>query len=245
MPKHNGIITYNANTFMIIFTWSFDIILFVVGVKMLQIFLKSLLIGYSGAVMPGSLLTYTIDKSLKNGPKSGLLISIGHVLLELILVFLALFGLGKYLGSKTAQMIIGIAGGFVLILFSIQMLRDVYRQKIKLDLDEGSSRQGNLILGGAVISASNPYFTFWWAVVGLGLIMESYNRFGIAGVTAFYIGHILSDISWFGFISLIVSKTKHLISLRLYKGIIIFLGLCLTAFGISFIYSGILKIIAG
>jgi threonine/homoserine/homoserine lactone efflux protein len=89
-------------------------------IKLIQIFLKSLIIGYSGALMPGSLLTYTIDKSIRNGAKAGLIISIGHALLELILVLLLLFGFGRYLGTELAKTIIGIAGGLVLSLFGIK-----------------------------------------------------------------------------------------------------------------------------
>lgn len=195
--------------------------------------------------MPGSMLTYTIDKSLKKGARSGLLISLGHVLLELLLVILVLVGIGRYLKTDTAQIIIGIAGGCVLIYFGYLMVKDVYYNRIKLDFEDekADSKYGNLLLGGALISAANPYFIFWWAVVGLGLIMEAYNKLGIIGVGLFYIGHIISDLSWYGLVSLIVSKTRHLISLKVYRGIIIFLAICLGGFGFSFLYSSILKIV--
>lgn len=59
---------------------------------MIAIFIKSLLIGYSGAIMPGSMLTYTIDKSMRHGAKSGLLVSLGHSLIELFLVMFLFMG---------------------------------------------------------------------------------------------------------------------------------------------------------
>jgi len=80
-----------------------------------DIFLQSFIIGFSGAMMPGSLLTYTIDKSMKSGPKAGVLVSLGHALLELALVILLFFGIGKYLETPVAQTIIGILGGAVLV----------------------------------------------------------------------------------------------------------------------------------
>ena len=40
---------------------------------MVEIFFKSMLIGYSGAIMPGSLLTYVVEKSIKTGAKAGIL----------------------------------------------------------------------------------------------------------------------------------------------------------------------------
>jgi len=211
---------------------------------LLEIFISSLLIGYSGAIMPGSMLTYTIDKSIKNGAKSGFLISTGHVLLELILIVLVMFGLGKYLSSEFAQTFIGIAGGVVLAFFGITMIRDVVKSKVSVNFNEGSEKgYGNMLVGGAVISASNPYFIFWWAVVGLGLIMNSYNSFGIIGVAAFYTGHIISDISWYGFISTLISKTRSFFNLKVYKAVIAFLGLCLLGFGISFLYAGLKHVV--
>ena len=57
------------------------------------IFLTSLAIGFSGAVSPGPLLTYTITESLKKGFIAGPLISVGHALIELVLVIV--FALGR------------------------------------------------------------------------------------------------------------------------------------------------------
>jgi threonine/homoserine/homoserine lactone efflux protein len=47
--------------------------------------------------MPGTLLTYTLDMSLKKGIKAGFLIPLGHVILEAFVVLLLLLGLSKYI----------------------------------------------------------------------------------------------------------------------------------------------------
>ena len=59
---------------------------------MLLIFLTAMVIGFSGAMMPGSLLTYTIRQSLSVGPSAGFLITAGHAFLEIILIFLIFLG---------------------------------------------------------------------------------------------------------------------------------------------------------
>lgn len=205
---------------------------------MIELFLQSLLIGYSGAIMPGSLLTYTLDKSIKSGTKAGLMASIGHALLELVLVILIFSGIGKYLGTTTAQLVIGMLGGIVLVLFGAGMIKDIYLGKVSIDFKnepDGKYGYGNILIGGALISASNPYFIVWWAAVGLGLIMNAYNAFGLFGVILFYIGHIMSDITWYVFVSALISKTRKFINLKVYKIIIAFLGICLIGFGINFI----------
>lgn len=211
---------------------------------MLEIFIQSLLIGYSGAIMPGSLLTYTLDKSIKTGAKAGLMISIGHALLELILVILILLGIGQYLGTAFAQLIIGILGGIVLLFFGICMVKDSLLGKVSIDFtNEANVKSGNLVIGSALVSAANPYFIVWWAAIGLGLIMNAYNTFGLIGVSLFYLGHILSDFTWYTFISLLVSKTRTFINLKVYKVIIAILGISLIGFGTSFLISSA-KIIA-
>ncbi|MDP4092227.1 MAG: LysE family transporter [Bacillota bacterium] len=214
---------------------------------MIQLFFTSVVIGYSGALMPGSLLTYTIDKSIKSGVKSGLLISLGHSVLEFFLVILLLFGIGKYLGTSAAKTAIGIVGGGFLSYLGIRMVRDAILNRLELNIEESHDTSGNksLLLGGALISASNPYFIFWWAVVGLGLILNSYKSFGILGVLVFYIGHIFTDISWYTFISYIVAKTRKLINIRIYRVVIILLGGFMVFFGLSFLYGALKPVLTG
>lgn len=207
---------------------------------MIAIFLQSLIIGYSGAIMPGSMLTYTIDKSIRHGSKSGLFVSLGHAFLELLLVMFLFVGAGKFLVTDISRTIIGTIGGIVLVYMGFGMIKDVYLNKISLDTRISSDeKQGNMLLAGAVLSASNPYFIIWWSAVSLPLIMNAYASFGVIGILIFYIGHIISDISWFTFVSVIVSKTRSLINIKLYKFIIILLAACLVCFGGRFFYSSI------
>jgi len=205
---------------------------------MVEILIQSLLIGYSGAVMPGSLLTYTLDQSIKSGVKAGLMVSIGHSLLELLLVTMIFFGMGQLLSSTPAQILIGLLGGIVLIVLGTGMVRESVTGKLVVDHSlSPPTRSRSMIFCGAVISAASPYFTVWWAVVGMGLIMNAYNTFGFIGVVLFYLGHISADFSWYLFVSWLVSKTRAFISLKFYKALIILLGLCLLGFGAGFIWN--------
>jgi threonine/homoserine/homoserine lactone efflux protein len=208
---------------------------------MITIFLKSLLIAYSGAIMPGSVFTYTIDRSLRHGVKTGLLVSLGHALLELLLVGLIFIGLGKYLAADATSTGIGLIGGLVLGYLGFGMIRDVYLNRIRLDIDQQETdKQGNMFWAGMVLSATNPYFLIWWSAVGLALITSAYNSFGIIGIAIFYLGHIMGDISWYIFVSALVSKSRHLINIKAYKTIIIVLALCLIVFGVNF-FAGSLR----
>lgn len=202
---------------------------------MVTIFLQSILIGYSGAVMPGSLLTYTLDQSLKSGMKAGFMVSLGHIFLELLLVILIFLGFGQYLNTILAQILIGLCGGIILVFMGSQMIRDSWSGKVTIALSTTApAKNRSIMLGGALISAAKHYFIIWWVVVGLGLIMNAFNTFGFGGVLLFYLGHILADFSWYLLVSWMVSKTRAFLSAKVYRLIIGGLGLCLIGFGIGF-----------
>ena len=211
---------------------------------MTLIFLKSLLIGYSGAIMPGPMFTYTVEKSIKNGVKTGILVSAGHSILELALIIVIFFGAGKYLSNSIAITAIGLVGGITLVYMGFEMIRDIYLKRVTFDtVSKDSSKHGNMLVAGVVLSATNPYFIIWWSAVGLALIMSAYSTFGIVGILIFYIGHILADISWFTLVAALISKTKHLINMKIYNGVVVALAGCLIYFGTSFFWNSISNII--
>lgn len=206
---------------------------------MALLFLTALAVAFSGAMMPGPMLTYTISQSLNNGPHAGLIITIGHALLELVLIILIFLGFGVILQSNTAQTVIGIIGGALLIYMGATMIIEAAKNKIYINISDTKSNNRNMIFAGFAISAANPYFLLWWAVIGLGFLLQAYKSFGIAGVSLFYIGHILADFIWYGIISLIVGKTRRFIKENIYRVIIIVLGGLLVCFGGSFIINAI------
>ena len=78
----------------------------------------------------------------------------------------------------------------------------------------------SLVLTGALISLANPYWSLWWATLGLGFLAQA-REFGLSGIAFFYSGHIFADFLWYSLISLAVSKGKTYLSPKLYRGIII------------------------
>lgn len=205
---------------------------------MFLIFLSALAVGFSGAMMPGSLLTYTIRKSMSHGPRAGFIIAAGHAILELFLISLIFLGFDTVLKSSTAQIGIGIAGGLMLVYMGIDMILNSIRNKVSISLDEGNTGKYGMLVSGFIISAANPYFILWWAIVGLGFIMQSYNALAFSGVIIYYLGHIMADFIWYGFISTIVGTTRKFFNHKIYRILIAVLGLLLVFFGGKFVFEG-------
>jgi len=205
---------------------------------MVAILLSSMALAFSGSVMPGPLLTYTIRQSLVEGGKSGFLIIIGHALLELALIVLIFFGFDIILQSDAAQIAIGLVGGALLGYMGAEMLYSAVRNRLKIDT-EGRKGSRSMVVSGAVISAMNPYFLIWWAIIGLGFLLKAYQGFGIPGVAAFYVGHISIDFLWYGGISVIIGKTRRFISQNIYRVIVGVLGGVLLYFGATFFINAV------
>jgi len=58
-------------------------------------------------------------------------------------------------------------------------------------------------------SLSNPYWTLWWATIGLGYLAAA-MKFGLKGVVVFFWGHILADYTWYALISVGITRGKRL-----------------------------------
>jgi len=210
---------------------------------MFLLFLSAFAVGLSGAMMPGSLLTYTIRKSLSSGPRSGFIIAAGHALLELILVIVIFLGFDRFLQAEPIQIGIGIIGGILLSWMGLDMIISSAKNKVSVQADQEQARAGNMIISAILISAANPYFLLWWAVVGLGFIMQSYESFGLAGVAVYYFGHISADIGWYGLVSAVVGTTRRFISEKLYRIILVILGALLIFFGGKFAFEAVKAIV--
>jgi len=205
------------------------------------IFFSSFIIAMSGALMPGPLLTVTISESTRRGAIAGPLMILGHGILELALVLALLAGLAPLLMREDVFIGIALAGGCILMWMAVSMFKSIPGLHLNLVADE-KKKSRNLILAGILFSLANPYWTIWWASIGLGYILHSV-KFGVLGVAAFYLGHILADLAWYAFISVGVAKGRRFFSDTVYRRLIGGCASFLVIFACYFFYSGIDKLI--
>jgi threonine/homoserine/homoserine lactone efflux protein len=207
------------------------------------IFITSFIVALSGALMPGPLLTTTIGESSQYGSRAGPLLMVGHAVLELALVALLFLGLAPLLTSTRVTASIGIAGGCILFWLAYGMFRSLPR--LSLDAKPSTKRgyHGRLITSGVLVSLSNPYWTIWWATIGLAYVLQS-RLFGVVGVIVFFIGHILADFVWYSLVSLTVGKGRSCFTPLTYRGLVLICALFLVGFAIWFLYGGIKAFIA-
>jgi threonine/homoserine/homoserine lactone efflux protein len=211
------------------------------------IFSLALIVALSGAMVPGPLFTYTIIKTL-NTKRRGFLVGAwvigGHALLETAIIVCILLGFSTFLKNKLIIRIIAVLGAGFLLYMGITIIKDVVQNRIPKMLNaesrferEGSSRRrfqlSNPVLGGILVSMSNPYWWIWWATVGFGFMLKYQISFrNWPALVSFLIGHEMGDLLWYLLISTLVFMGRHRINEKTYRIILLFCSVVIIGFGI-------------
>lgn len=191
--------------------------------------LKTIFISLSGVMAPGAVTAATIAQGTRNR-WAGARIAVGHGIIEIPLIFLLMLGLYLFFQNPTVKVVIGLAGGAFLLWMGIGLLRE-----IKKPVGDGQVLYtAGPIATGFMLSATNPYFLFWWATVGLNLALGG-KELGFAALVLFAVVHWMCDLVWLTILSLAAFHGATLLSPKKQKWILGACGLALVVFGLLFI----------
>jgi len=198
----------------------------------LELFLiEVVVISLSGVMAPGPVTAAAIGMGTRSR-YAGMLIAVGHGIVEFPLMVLIVLGLGRILKLSTAQIIIGLAGGAFLLLMAIQMLKSLRAAEEQ----QTETTKSTPVLTGIILSASNPYFLVWWATVGLTLATTA-TGIGIWAFVVFAIVHWLCDLIWLSALSWASFKGSVLLGPRVMRIVLMICAIALFFFGLFFIYN--------
>jgi threonine/homoserine/homoserine lactone efflux protein len=147
-------------------------------------------ISLSGVMAPGPMTTATIAAGAKNR-HAGILLALGHAVIEFPLMLLIVAGMGALFESEKVKIGIGLTGGVFLVLLALSMLRDL---KKNIHPSDKPNQKGPLATG-IILTAGNPYFLLWWATIGLALATQAV-QFGKLAFVLFALIHWLCDLIW-------------------------------------------------
>jgi threonine/homoserine/homoserine lactone efflux protein len=191
----------------------------------------------SGVMMPGPMFTVTLAKSLKS-PWAGVLVSLGHAVVEVPLILLVYFGLANFFQNEILKLVLSVVGGSMII----WMGYDLFRARRRLSR-EGKETSYNAFMAGILMSGLNPFFLLWWVTVGSLLLLNFRNAVGSWGLPFFIIVHWLCDLVWLSIVSLTIYRTHKFWGEKVQEWVFIILSLALLYFGGQFIVKGIIAYI--
>jgi threonine/homoserine/homoserine lactone efflux protein len=193
----------------------------------------------SGVLAPGPLLFANLACATHHGKWSGIKVSCGHAIVELLLIIIISTGIFTIDVGKKYASAISLVGGVAILVFAGSQIATLL---LKKNLQDGTRRiVGNKgpFFVGISFSALNPFFILWWLTAGLKLISDSAEFGAITGLIILFATHIWMDYAWLALTAYLSSKGSSLLNSQLYRVILLGLAGLLVYYGISFIVQGI------
>lgn len=200
---------------------------------MLNLLLQTVAISLSGVMAPGPITAATLVAGSRSR-HAGLLVALGHAVVEFPLIGLLVMGMGQFLGSSGARAGISLAGGAVLALMGVQLLLSLRHAAA----GRTASAERRPVMIGIILTATNPYFHVWWLTVGLGLALQA-AEFGITTLALFAVVHWLCDVVWLEVLSSVGFKGAEVFGERATRVVTAVCGTVLLGFGAKFLYDGL------
>lgn len=226
-----------------------------------NVFSVTFLLGLAGAMSPGALLSYTIVKSLEAKKKAflvGFFISLGHAMVEILLIFILLAGVESFISQPIVLIFIGIFGGGLLFFFGSQILLDIKNNRIDtsfltstesqelspIDNSKTKLYSRHPVLGSILFLMSNPYWWLWWATVGVSIMIE--NAVGFSNPSAIWgliIGKELGVFLWYVSIATALGFSSKFMTRKVYLAILILCAVFMSSYGIYLAISPIVTLL--
>ena len=207
----------------------------------IAVFVFSFSMAIGAVLSPGPVTTAIISQTPRLGWITGPLVSIGHALLEFLMVILITLGLSGILGAPSVQAGIALLGGLLLLWMAGEMFFNVIRGKMLLptggQADEKASF-GRMLSLGVVASLSNPFWYAWWMTAAAVYLLQA-KAVGWMPVAGFYFGHISADFLWNTMLSTVVGTGKKWINDRIYMVLISLCSAFLVYMAFQFLITGI------
>jgi len=197
--------------------------------------------------MPGPLLSVTVAEAARRGFWAGPLLMVGHGALELATIIALALGLGAALRNRHVFAALGLIGGGVLLWMAWGMLVPPAPGQLAFlsPMAKAAAVQpwtlaaaGRMAALGLVTSIANPYWTLWWASVGISLIARA-KRQGAVGLGVLFAGHISSDVIWYTAVAGGIAYGRAFLTPATYRWLVGGCGVFLIALAGYFIYSGL------
>ncbi|MBM4103719.1 MAG: hypothetical protein FJ263_06645 [Planctomycetes bacterium] len=200
---------------------------------MISFLVQVILISLTGVMAPGAVTAATLAQGSRDR-WAGVWLAVGHGIVEIPLIFILILGLGTVLKTDAAKIGIGVVGGAFLVYLGAM----TFREPAASGPGAEKSRSAGPLLTGLVLSATNPYFLFWWATVGLNLALQA-KGFGLYAIVIFAAVHWTCDLIWLTILSLTAFGGMAILSVKNQKWILGFCGIAMAAFGLKFLYGAI------
>ena len=207
--------------------------------SLIAVFVFAIAVSVGAVISPGPVSAAVISESPRYGWRVGPIVTVGHALLELLMVVLIAIGFSTGLATPGVQRGIAVGGGLLLIFIGARYLVSAGRGSMRLPQSNGQAAPRStraLFSIGVLTTLSNPFWYAWWVTVAAGYLAEA-RALGTAALGVFYLGHISTDFGWNSLLSSITAAGRRWLTPWRYRALLMLTGLAMAYFGLAFLGS--------
>lgn len=124
---------------------------------------QGILFGFTLSFVVGPAFFSLLQTSITNGFKAGANLAFGISCSDIIMVFISWFGLSSLFASDKAQLIIGLVGGSVIILFGLYNCLKKQVEQPKRNIDSFNTKfHFKFFAKGFIFNVANPGVWIYW-----------------------------------------------------------------------------------
>ncbi|HOD75599.1 MAG TPA: LysE family translocator [Syntrophorhabdaceae bacterium] len=192
----------------------------------------AVVLGLSSGFSPGPLLTLVIAQTVTHGVKEGIKVALAPLITDAVIITVAVSVLSRFAHIHTVLGWISICGG----LFVIYLAWETFRApEPRVDL---APKQARSLGRGIAVNALNPHPYIFWIAVGAPMMVRA-REDSLVSAVAFVLCFFVSLVGAKVLVAVLVGRTKKVLTGRIYRWIMRFLGLALFLFALFLVRDGL------
>lgn len=200
---------------------------------MIAFITAAVVLGLSSGFSPGPLLTLVIAQTVMHGVKEGIKVALAPLVTDALIITIAVSVLSRFAHLSTVLGWISICGG----LFVVYLARETFRApEPRVDL---AGRQTRSLGRGIAVNALNPHPYIFWISVGAPMMVRAREE-SMAAAAAFILCFFISLVGAKVLVAALVGRTRKVLTGRIYRLLMRFLGFCLFLFALLLIRDGLI-----
>jgi len=190
------------------------------------------LLGLSSGFSPGPLLTLVIAQTVMHGVKEGIKVALAPLITDALIITVAVSVLSRFARVNAVLGWISICGG----LFVVYLAWETFRApEPRVDL---AGKQARSLSRGIAVNALNPHPYIFWVAVGAPMMVRAREE-SLAAAAAFVLCFFISLVGAKVLVAVLVGRTKKVLTGRIYRSLMRFLGLALFLFALFLVRDGL------
>ena len=204
--------------------------------------LLGLSFGLQASINPGPSLTLAVSRALRNGARSGMLVTIAPLLTDAPIIAAATLLVGSL--PPTLFGWLGVLGGAYIIWLGIRGMRDAWSRTIDLatlSTSRNAADDGSLtsLFSAMLINFLNPNPYLFWGTAGGPNLVKAWNAHGVPGAALFVVGFYFMLVGVRATLAYLIGRNRNAFSPALYQTMLIGSGALLCILGGFLVYDGI------